>query len=52
MSDELTSGWIITGFQYVALLWIWVVGVLLNGLMRSLYQPEPDPVRPPGPIDS
>jgi hypothetical protein len=52
MSGELASGWIVTGFQYVAALWIWVVVVLLNGFIRSLYQPEPDPIRPSGPIDT
>jgi hypothetical protein len=51
MSHEpSTLGWIISGFQFIVFLWIWVVVVLLGGLIRSLYRPEPDPIRPPGPI--
>ena len=51
MSQEIsTVGWIISGFQTIVALWIWVAVVLLNGLIRSLYQPEPDPIRQPGPI--
>jgi len=45
------SGWIVSGFQYVVALWVWTVIVLLNGAIRSAYQPEPDPIRSSGPVD-
>jgi hypothetical protein len=46
------TGWIPTGFQCMVLIWAWLAAVVLNGLLRSVYQPEPDPVRRSGPIDS
>lgn len=46
---EHLAGWIITGFQYVVALWVWVAVVLLYGLWRSAARPEPDAIRPSGP---
>jgi hypothetical protein len=43
------AGWIINGFQYVSLIWIWTALVALHGLWRSMAQPEPDAIRPSGP---
>lgn len=40
----------LSGFQAIVFLWIWVGVTLLYGLFwRSLYRPEPDPIRPSGP---
>jgi len=46
------AGWMINGFQSMVVLWCWTVLVLVHGLAyRSLRRPEPDPLRPSGPID-
>jgi len=39
------------GFLVWVLLWIWLGLVLLHGLTRSFFRPEPDPIRPAGPIE-
>jgi hypothetical protein len=49
--DTSPPGWIITGFQTVAVLGVWGLTVLLYALWRSLHGPETDPIRPPGPGD-
>jgi hypothetical protein len=50
MSAETSlTGWVITGFQTVAALWVWVVIMLLHAVWRSLHGPETDPIRPSGP---
>ena len=46
---EPTSGWIISGFQAIVFLWVWVAVALLYGLWRSAAKPDPDPIRPSGP---
>jgi hypothetical protein len=46
---EPVAGWIINGFQYVSLIWIWAAMVLLFGLWRSMVKADPDPIRPSGP---
>lgn len=33
------------------LLWVWLGVVLLHGVVRSLSNPEPDAIRPSGPIE-
>jgi len=43
------AGWLITGFQYSVVLWVWVAAVVLYGLWRSVAKPDPDPIRPAGP---
>ena len=44
------SGWMVNGFHAWVALWVWLGIVLVYGLAwRSLLQPDPDPVRPPGP---
>jgi hypothetical protein len=43
--------WTIDGFQTMVALWAWSTILLLHGFYRSVYHPEPDPVRPPGPVD-
>jgi len=49
-THELT-GWILTGFQAQVFAWCWVVLVLLYGLYRSFTRPDPDAIRPSGPVD-
>lgn len=39
----------ISGFQAEIVVWLWAMGVLLHGLSRSYWRPEPDPVRSCGP---
>ena len=39
----------LSGFHAEVALWTWVLVVLLYGLWRSFWSPEPDPIRPPGP---
>ena len=40
---------IVSDFQAWVALWIWVPAVLLHGLWRSLFRPEPDEIRSSGP---
>ncbi len=41
-----------SGFETMVILWGWVLVVVVYGLfVRSIRRPEPDPVRPSGPID-
>jgi len=48
---EQAAGWMLSGFQSMTVLWIWIVAVVLYGLFwRSMSRPEPDPIRPSGPI--
>ena len=46
---ESQPGWIVTGYQAIVTLWVWVAAVLLYGLWRSTAQSDPDPIRPSGP---
>jgi hypothetical protein len=46
---EPVAGWIISGFQYACLLWVWSALVALYGLWRSMVRPEPDDIRSSGP---
>jgi hypothetical protein len=48
---ESHAGWIISGFQAIVGLWIWVAAVLLYGLWRSTAKSDPDPIRPSGPTN-
>ena len=41
----------IDGFVTWVALWGWVGVVLLYGFWRSLSRPDPDPIRPSGPVD-
>lgn len=43
------AGWLITGFQYSVVVWVWVAAVVLHGLWRSVAKPNPDSIRPAGP---
>lgn len=48
----LESSGLLTGFQAYTFLWLWVAAVLLHGIFwRSLQQPDPDAMRPSGPIE-
>jgi hypothetical protein len=47
---EALTGWIITGFQTQVFVWCWIVFVLLYGLYRSFTKPDPDAIRPAGPV--
>ena len=40
----------ISGFLAIVLLWILGGIALLHGLFRSVMQPDPDKIRPSGPI--
>ena len=51
MMGAPTAGWTFGGFEAMLTLVIWVALMLLHGLFRSLYRPDPDPIRPSGPID-
>jgi len=45
------AGWLIDGFQTMALLAIWGLAVVAYGFFwRSLSRPEPDAIRSPGPL--
>ena len=44
------TGSVISGFHMWVFLWIWVPVVLIYGLWRSLYRPDPDEIRPSGPL--
>lgn len=46
---EAPAGWIVSGFQAVVILWIWVAAALLHGLWRSVAKPDPDAIRSAGP---
>lgn len=46
---ETATGWMISGFQYWAALWVWVGAVLLYGLWRSVVRTGQDPIRRSGP---
>lgn len=49
-AHQVTGG-MINGFQAMIFLWTWLGVVLIHGLFwRSLQRPEPDPIRPAGPI--
>lgn len=49
---QAAAGWLIDGFQTMVLLTIWSVAVLAYGLFwRSMGRPQPDPIRPAGPLD-
>jgi hypothetical protein len=39
------------GYLVRILLWIWFGAVLLHGLARSFFRPDPDAIRPSGPIE-
>jgi len=39
----------LSGFQAIVFLWVWVAVVLLYGLWRSVAKLDPDPIRPSGP---
>ncbi len=41
---------VISGFQAVCAVWIWVAVVVLFGLWRSAVKPEPDAIRQSGPF--
>ena len=49
METELPSVPILSGFQALVALCIWVAAALLYALFRSVMDPDPDPVRPSGP---
>ena len=44
-------GWMVSGYFAWVALWVWCAVVLLYGLWRSFSRPDPDPIRPPGPIE-
>lgn len=49
--NETHAVWEISGFEALVFLAVWTVAVLFYGLFwRSMNRPEPDPIRPPGPV--
>ena len=44
------SGWVIDGFDALIVLAVWCALVLLYGLFRSVSKPEPNKIRPSGPV--
>lgn len=47
---ETAAGWLINGFEATVGFWVWMALVLLYALYRSVAQPEPDAIRPSGPV--
>lgn len=47
----MEQGFLPTGYLAWTILWVWLGAVILHGLVRSLMRPEPDPIRPSGPIE-
>lgn len=43
------AGWIVSGFQSIVALWVWIAIVLIHGLWRSVAKPDPDTIRSSGP---
>jgi hypothetical protein len=48
---EAAQGSTISGFAATVVLGVWGGATLAYALWRSLYRPDPDPIRPSGPID-
>ena len=48
---ETARGFMPDGFLVWVLLWVWFGVVILHGLARSFLKPQPDPIRPSGPIE-
>jgi hypothetical protein len=48
---EHAPGYMISGFQAMVFVGVWVGVVVVYGLVRSLGSADPDPIRPPGPLD-
>ena len=48
---ETVAGFTPNGFHAWTLLWVWLGLILLHGLARSFFRPEPDPIRPSGAIE-
>ena len=44
------GGWVIDGFDALIVLAFWCVLVLLYGLYRSVSKPDPNEIRPAGPV--
>ena len=49
METELAPISILSGFQALIALGVWVAAVVLYALYRSVLDPQPDPIRPSGP---
>jgi hypothetical protein len=48
---DAQTGWLVSEFQTIVTLGAWLVLTLFYGLYRSVRHPEPDPIRPSGPLD-
>ena len=44
--------WMLDAFTYAAAVVAWFGVILLHGLWRSTARPEPDGIRPSGPVDA
>ncbi len=53
MEHELTqaSGWLPNGYQAMLTLATWIALAMAHAAWRSVAAPEPDPIRPSGPIE-
>ena len=49
--ESAAHGFMPDGSLAWILLWVWLGVVLLYGLVRSFAKPDPDPIRPSGPIE-
>jgi len=45
------AGWVISGFDAMVALAVWCIAAGLYALFRSVAKPDPDPLRPSGPVD-
>ena len=45
------GAWIISGWDALVVVLVWCVLVALYGVFRSVSKPDPDPIRPSGPVD-
>ena len=50
-TNTQVTGWIVQGFEAWWALWIWLLGVVLHAIGRSLTRPAPDPIRMSGPVE-
>jgi len=50
LPDTAAAHGMISGFSAIVTLWVWLILVLLHALFRSTVRPEPDAIRPSGPV--
>ena len=50
MGENLATHGMISGFTAIIGLWGWLLVVTLHALFRAVAKPDPDPIRPSGPL--